>query len=315
MNGLCLSRDFFTAEGVPLLVGSHRETMPYLAAGLVGEGSECFGVDDERSCDHDWGAGFCIWLPDDVFEKKAHCIADDLRLLPGFAGVGSKFASMAGANDGRIGVFPITGFYRRFIGFDHVPETLEEWWAVPDANLATVTNGGIFCDRWGEFSRWRESLAGGYPRDIKLKKMAYCCYLAMQAGQYNYERTVRRRLYGAAAIVEATFTMAALRLAYYLNDAYPPFYKWVQPLVKELPLLGRESFMYSEALADPLADVELRGVDKVEIVSRWCRDLARAICESGLATDPDSDLYSIAVELHASISEGWLRRIPLEVPC
>lgn len=289
--------------------------MPFLAAGLVGEGSECFGIDDEYSRDHDWGAGFCIWLPDDVYAEQAPRLADGLRTLSCYGGSQSKFASMRGENDGRVGVFSVSGFYRRFIGFDHVPETLEQWWAIPDANLATVTNGSIFCDRWGEFSRWRTVLGCGYPKDIKLKKMAYCCYLAMQAGRYNCERMARRKLVGAAAVAESAFTMAALRLVYYLNDAYPPFYKWVQPLARSLPLLGRESFSYSEALAGSSWAVESQAAAKAEIISRWSEDIARALCENGLTSDPDADLYSLAVELHASISEGWLRRIPLEIPC
>ena len=38
-----------------------------IAVGMVGEGSDCFGYDDSISMDHDYGIGFCMWIPQNTF--------------------------------------------------------------------------------------------------------------------------------------------------------------------------------------------------------------------------------------------------------
>ena len=63
MNGLELSRGFFEEYGLPMLKAQFPALMPYLAAGLCGSGSECFGFDDDVSRDHDFEPGFCLFLP------------------------------------------------------------------------------------------------------------------------------------------------------------------------------------------------------------------------------------------------------------
>jgi hypothetical protein len=55
MKGLELSRQYFTDVAEPLLKRDFPALYPRLAAGLAGNGSECFGYDDEISRDHDWG--------------------------------------------------------------------------------------------------------------------------------------------------------------------------------------------------------------------------------------------------------------------
>ena len=65
MKGLELSRAYFEQFGRPMLEEQFPNLLPYLAVGLFGSGSECFGWDDELSRDHDFEPGFCIFLPEE----------------------------------------------------------------------------------------------------------------------------------------------------------------------------------------------------------------------------------------------------------
>ena len=63
-NGLELCEAFYEEYGRPMILQKFPEYEKMIAAGLVGEGSECFGFDDQTSRDHDFGPGFCLWLTD-----------------------------------------------------------------------------------------------------------------------------------------------------------------------------------------------------------------------------------------------------------
>jgi hypothetical protein len=58
MNGLQLAEQYFNRFGAPMIEEKFPEYRSRIAAGLVGDGSECFGFDDEISRDHDWGLPF-----------------------------------------------------------------------------------------------------------------------------------------------------------------------------------------------------------------------------------------------------------------
>ena len=71
MNGIELSRAFYEQFGKAML----REKFPHLkdkiAVGIAGSGSDCYGYDDDISRDHDYEAGFCIFLPgEDVVSRR-----------------------------------------------------------------------------------------------------------------------------------------------------------------------------------------------------------------------------------------------------
>jgi tetratricopeptide (TPR) repeat protein len=69
ISGMALSEEYYKVFGMKMIDEKFLEYRKYIAVGLVGEGSECLGVDDEYSQDHDFGAGFCIWLPQKIYEE------------------------------------------------------------------------------------------------------------------------------------------------------------------------------------------------------------------------------------------------------
>ena len=52
MQGLELAKRYYEKVGRPMLERDFPELLPRLAAGLVGEGSECLGFDDAISQSH-----------------------------------------------------------------------------------------------------------------------------------------------------------------------------------------------------------------------------------------------------------------------
>lgn len=166
MKHLEICRRYFETLGRPMIERSFPRLAGRYAAGMVGEGSGCFGFDDEISRDHDFGPGFCIWLTDDDYDAYAADLSATYRKLPG------DFMGLTRENivaEERLGVMKIPDFYTSFTGCADIPGTSMDWFLISEANLSAVTNGQVFFDGLGEFSRIRKGLLGFYPRDVLLK--------------------------------------------------------------------------------------------------------------------------------------------------
>lgn len=247
MTGLELSRKYYFETGRPMLEKLFPEYLPRIAAGLVGEGSECFGFDDDISRDHDFGAGFCIWLCKEDFEKIGAEMQQAYDNLPKeFMGYPARNTSRRG--DGRVGVFEISDFYRRFIGKEQPPKDLMRWLYLPEHKIATAVNGEVFEDNLGEFTTIRNSLKSYYPEDVRIKKIAARASAMAQSGQYNYGRCMRRGDAVAAEMAKAEFVKAAISTIYLLNSCYCPYYKWQFYGLKKLRETLGDSFVLSEAV-------------------------------------------------------------------
>jgi hypothetical protein len=301
MKGLELAERYFEEVGFPML---KREFSPYLdrlAAGLVGDGSECYGFDDAISRDHDWGPGFCLWMTRKDYEEIAGTLQAALETLPKtFEGCGPRRTSTWG--DDRVGVFEITDFYRRFLGLDRPPTALDTWLVLPENSLAACTNGKVFRDPLGEFTEWREGLCAFYPEDVRRKKIAARCMTIGQAGQYNFPRCTQRGELFAAQYAETKFCADVISVVFLLNREYTPFYKWMHRAVGTLPVLGA---WIRDRIADLIAESDL--ASKEERIEEICTALIREFGRQMLSEHDSTFLPDHGPVIQAKIQDGPLR--------
>lgn len=308
MTGLELSERYFHEIGLPMLMEKFSSYRHRIAAGLVGEGSECFGFDDHLSRDHDWGPAFCLWLLREDFTPIASQLQKEYDNLPSdFLGYHTRRESAWGG--GRIGVFEIGMFYRRFIGLERLPVSLREWRSIPEENLAAATNGIVFMDEAGMFSDFRTGLLDYYPEDVRLKKIAARCMSMAQSGQYNFIRCARRNEFVAAEYAKAQFAADAISMVFLLNRRYRPFYKWMHRALKDLPVLGKTV----HDLMSGLFESSARELQKAEyernnnLIEQICFHIISELCRKGLSSSPSNFLLEHGPQVLRNIVDPALR--------
>lgn len=235
-NGMSLCREYYEEIGKPMISEKFPEYEKDIAVGLVGEGSECFGYDDAYSSDHDFGPGFCMWLTDSVYDEIGEKLQEEYDKLPKtFLGATRVNTKKAGK---RVGVFKISEFYEKYIGIPDVPKDNNTWLFLDDYRLCTASNGEVFRDDLGEFTRIRKGILNYYPEEVRRAKMARAAALISQSGQYNYDRMLRRDDTVTASIALSEFIKSTMSMMYLLNSKYAPFYKWMYKGLKDLPILN-----------------------------------------------------------------------------
>ena len=299
MNGLELAKRYYEEAGRDALAHAFPDLFLRMAVGLAGEGSECFGYDDEISRDHDWGAAFCIWLEEEdyqAFGAEVQAVYDSLPDAVG--GYPRRKSSETAA--GRDGVLCTADWYRKYTGCPRGPETLSQWRRVPEAFLATAVNGEVFHDPLGIFSAVRQKLLAFYPEDIRIKKIAARAATMAQAGQYNYSRCLQRGEYLAAELAKVEFIKAALSMLHLLNRAYAPYYKWIYRSARQLPKLARAAEK-TECLA------RQNGREAADTIEAICILVGAELRRQGLTERQTDFLIDICPDLMQHIEDPYLR--------
>lgn len=304
MKGLELSEKYYLEYGREAIEKEFPKGK--IAVGLVGQGSECFGYDDELSRDHDFEPGFCIWITREDYEDFGFELERVYRRLPKqFEGFERLSVAPAGGN--RHGVMVIEDFYRRFLGIDNLPTSLDQWFSIPKEGLATITNGRVFTDELGVFSKIRSGFMLGYPEDVRLKKMSAHSIMMVQTGLYNYNRCVSRGETGAAQLCVVEFVKHAIALIYLLNNSYEPFYKWVYRKMRELDRLA-----YLECSLTSLTELgnsELEIKVKNESMEEICLEFAKEFKRQGLIDNANDEFGKHAFSIQNRIKDLKVRNM------
>lgn len=304
MQGIDFSRAFYEEYGKPMLQKEFAQYLDRIAVGLVGHGSECFGFDDEISADHDFEPGFCIWLTDEDEREFGFKLFRAYSKLPKeYMGVKCPEKSALGSNEK--GVRTISEFYSTYTGRSGAPECWQDWLYTPSHYFAEATNGEIFSDPHGEFTRIREAIRNGMPEDVRLKKIASCALHMAQSGQYNYKRCLSHGETAAARLALDEFVRNAAEMTFLLERRHAPYYKWLFRAMRDLPTLAY--------MADKLTSLATLAPDETLKIELLIEEISVAFIEEfkrqGITEATCTFLESHAYSINDTIKNPEIRNL------
>lgn len=307
MKGLELSEKFYNEYGARMIHEDFFQFEKYIAVGLVGSGSECFGFDDDLSADHDFEPGFCLFIPGEelVDNKTAFALERAYSKLPKeFLGYKRNILSPVGGN--RHGVIRINDFLKEKTGTSDGVLSLMDWFFVPEQSLAELTNGKVFFDGLGVFTEIRERFKY-LPEDIRLKKIAGNLLLMGQSGQYNYNRCIERNDSAAAQLSVIEFVKSTINVIFLLNKTYAPYYKWSFKVLKEQKILCEISDSLEYLISSGNGKTEAKA--KSEIIEQICELVACELINNKISEYDGNESEKHAYSVNNNISDSSVRNL------
>ena len=307
MKGLELAEKFYKEYGEKMIDENFSHIKQYLAFGLAGSGSECLGFDDNISQDHDFEAGFCIFIPDEdlVSERDEFLLERAYSKLPReFMGYERSKLNPVGGN--RHGVIRISKFFKDKVGDSNGNITTDGWFCISEQFLLEATNGKIFCDNFGLMTEIRERLSY-LPEDIRLKKLAGNILVMAQSGQYNYKRCIDRQETGAAQLAIGEFVNATLKVIFLLNKKYMPYYKWSFRALKDLELLSELSDQLEYLISS--TNTKKESEIKIEVIEDIAKSIINELEKQSLTRASSNNLVNHAYSINDKIQDSEIRNL------
>lgn len=305
MKGLELAEKFYKEYGEKMIDENFSHINQYLAIGLAGSGSECLGFDDNISQDHDFEAGFCIFIPDEISERDEFLLERAYSKLPReFMGYERSKLNPVGGN--RHGVIRISKFFKDKVGDSNGNITTDGWFCISEQFLLEATNGKIFCDNFGLMTDIRNRLSY-LPEDIRLKKLAGNILVMAQSGQYNYKRCVDRQETGAAQLAIGEFVNATLKVIFLLNKKYMPYYKWSFRALKDLELLSELSDQLEYLISS--TNTKKESEIKIEVIEDIAKSIINELEKQSLTRASSNNLVNHAYSINDKIQDSEIRNL------
>lgn len=254
-KGLDICKSYYEKYGVPMIHDKFPEYETQIAVGLFGEGSDCFGFDDEFSRDHDWGPGFMLLVRKGIYDKIGISLQEAYDELPKEYMGYKRLDTQEGM--GRVGVICIEDHLCRYLadmfGVNDKADmasalglltdselmgmvTQDRLQYVPETVLAQFVNGKIWRDDTGVISTIREKIGEYYSDSVRRHKLGVSLILTGQCGQYNLIRELKRGDRVTALTYLADYMKNMLHTLFIINRTYAPYDKWLTRAVGDLKI-------------------------------------------------------------------------------
>ena len=201
----------------------------------------------------------------------------------------------------RRGVVRTGEFYLSKTGSETGELDTAAWLSLPDHYLAQATNGEVFFDGYGEFSRIRQKLLDP-PEDVLKKKIAGHLWQASQAGQYNYARCLKHGEKAAAVWAAVEFANHASALFFLMGKRWAPFYKWRFRALKTLDTAADAAPLFETLLCTEEAK-------KQAALDAICALLIAGLLGAGYIRADSEDLARLAHEVNDGIADPNIRNL------
>jgi hypothetical protein len=159
------SERFFRAVVLPILVDRFPRETAVAAFGVLGLGSEAYGLDDAFSRDHRRRLRINGLLPRKSSEyRQGEIEAAPANALPNsFEESPLRRGHPAGAG---VAFDTFENLPRRSVGLERLPETDTEWPAAQEEDFHHVINGVVWHDPSGRFTQVRRKMFAYYPERV-----------------------------------------------------------------------------------------------------------------------------------------------------
>lgn len=309
------SRGFFTDVVQPLMERLAPDAASRMACGVFGYGSEALFRDDDLSRDHHWGLRVDMLLPDEVHRESAGAILE--RIVPELPADYQGFPLREGHVAGH-GIAPesLQAFLSRTLGLRDAPQTHAEWLDIPEVDIIHVTNGDVWYDGDGEFSRIRAALLDYYPEPVWLRRISHWCRYASGMGIYALHRAVKRNNLVYAHTAFSRTLKWSIELAFLLERTYFPYDKWLYSFFQELPIAERMDPLIAESVR---ADATWER--RIDLLAQLADILDEKMVELGVIpahpkfTGSDTSSYRLLEHAYGAIVQRLPADVCNHVPC
>ncbi|MBO4883586.1 MAG: DUF4125 family protein [Lachnospiraceae bacterium] len=298
VKGIDICRKYYETYVRPMIEEKFPEYASKIAAGLVGEGSDAFGFDDELSRDHDWGPSVVLLISKETDDAIGDKLRSAYEELPEEMDGIKRAPYVRGKS--RRGVQVIPEFFERLTGASEYEEI--DWRNTESSKLAAAVNGEIWRDDEGIVTAFREKLSKGYPEEILFLNLAQYCALFSREGQYNCARVKSRgddmtsRMFAYDAIRDA------MKLKYLSENRFFPHDKWLRKGLKafedgetfEALLLNAEKTLDFEELGAYLA-MELYRRDYISDIDPYLDHQTEELLKKSLWSAEDKEELAMKI--------------------